>query len=686
LKTTYAVSVCALAAIIAAGAPLAFAQGPGVSELREPITIASTNGLLDILMVARAAPVSTLPGAPIGWVYDICERPQDGSETCPQRNVQPLNLYGGTRLKLQKGDTLRIHLVNQLPPVHDSDHASDPGFEFLALNPTNLHTHGMLVSPHCPSAANPTYGDNVFVLTFNSANGKPEVSPHMHSAVRFDSTDYEIKIPDSHPSGLYWFHPHAHGISLNQISAGMSGIITVGDVSDYVCRDRLCSALVSQIRTRHMILKDTQVLPDGTIQTQEDPDFCPPQPGTGDPARQGSCDGQNDGEEGGPDYTGGKWFVTLSGQQYPSVTVNPALGEIWRLTNASGSASYRLQLWNPAQNRSMLFQILSLDGVSVSPDAGLSDEQKTALGGNKFKSEPCPGGFGPAANRGICTREMLMMPSSRAEVWVTYRDAQDRFALPPKGATAVFRTEGFQTGPSGDYWPQVDLAKVNFVQAPAALMPPVLDVHGEASSLASPLALAHSMAASNQTVAPDASCKALPPGHMRRIFYAVPTSNLDAFGLAYEEIDENGNVVGTPATDVTPFDPMKPTICVPLGPNNAPVTERWQLVNVATEDHNFHLHQTKFRLLTNDEIAGTAPIKGLVLDNVPLPHADGTCGNNPPDDNSNPIADWRAGLCQAYPVTVEIPFTIAGDFVYHCHILEHEDGGMMARIRVRPTK
>jgi FtsP/CotA-like multicopper oxidase with cupredoxin domain len=36
------------------------------------------------------------------------------------------------------------------------------------------------------------------------------------------------------------------------------------------------------------------------------------------------------------------------------------------------------------------------------------------------------------------------------------------------------------------------------------------------------------------------------------------------------------------------------------------------------------------------------------------------------------------------PSTVEIPFTIAGDFVYHCHILEHEDGGMMARIRVRP--
>jgi FtsP/CotA-like multicopper oxidase with cupredoxin domain len=34
------------------------------------------------------------------------------------------------------------------------------------------------------------------------------------------------------------------------------------------------------------------------------------------------------------------------------------------------------------------------------------------------------------------------------------------------------------------------------------------------------------------------------------------------------------------------------------------------------------------------------------------------------------------------PVHVEIPFAEIGDFVYHCHILEHEDGGMMAHIRV----
>jgi FtsP/CotA-like multicopper oxidase with cupredoxin domain len=67
----------------------------------------------------------------------------------------------------------------------------------------------------------------------------------------------------------------------------------------------------------------------------------------------------------------------------------------------------------------------------------------------------------------------------------------------------------------------------------------------------------------------------------------------------------------------------------------------------------------------------------VLHDNVPVRHASGTC---------NTVADWRNGACVTRPVVVEIPFAIAGDYVYHCHILEHEDGGMMARIRVRRSQ
>ena len=183
--------------------------------------------------------------------------------------------------------------------------------------------------------------------------------------------------------------------------------------------------------------------------------------------------------------------------------------------------------------------------------------------------------------------------------------------------------------------------------------------------------------ADNHKVGKVAGCTALAPGHRRRVFFNVPTDNPSGFGLGYEEVDSAGQPVPGSFMDVTPFDPDTPTICLPLGRNNGPANETWELINLAGEDHNFHLHQVKFSVLGADQVTGAQLPTGSILhDNVPLPHALGTCDS---------VATWRSGGCTAYPVKVQIPFTVAGDFVYHCHILEHEDGGMMARIRVRPS-
>jgi L-ascorbate oxidase len=67
---------------------------------------------------------------------------------------------------------------------------------------------------------------------------------------------------------------------------------------------------------------------------------------------------------------------------------------------------------------------------------------------------------------------------------------------------------------------------------------------------------------------------------------------------------------------------------------------------------------------------------GALVDNVPVPHGSDGCDGT--------IDSWRSGACRVQPVEVTIPFSEVGDFVYYCHILEHEDGGMMAHIRVVP--
>jgi FtsP/CotA-like multicopper oxidase with cupredoxin domain len=86
--------------------------------------------------------------------------------------------------------------------------------------------------------------------------------------------------------------------------------------------------------------------------------------------------------------------------------------------------------------------------------------------------------------------------------------------------------------------------------------------------------------------------------------------------------------------------------------------EEWTVRNTANELHTFHIHQTPFQLV---EING-------------VPQA--------PDDHRD-IVDVPIGG----EVKVIIPFThpvIVGRFVYHCHILSHEDKGMMATIEVTP--
>jgi FtsP/CotA-like multicopper oxidase with cupredoxin domain len=113
----------------------------------------------------------------------------------------------GPTLRVQPGDTLHISLINDLPPNRDPlpvDVELPHHF-----NTTNLHTHGLHVSPEGIS-------DNIF--------------RSMEPGQRYE---VEVAIPDDHPRGTYWYHPHHHGSADVQISSGMAGALIVeGDFAD----------------------------------------------------------------------------------------------------------------------------------------------------------------------------------------------------------------------------------------------------------------------------------------------------------------------------------------------------------------------------------------------------------------------------------------------------------------------
>ena len=112
-----------------------------------------------------------------------------------------------------------------------------------------------------------------------------------------------------------------------------------------------------------------------------------------------------------------------------------------------------------------------------------------------------------------------------------------------------------------------------------------------------------------------------------------------------------------------PFDPSSavPNIVVKQGD-----VEDWIIENRSTELHAFHIHQVHFMLL---DYFGAPVNEPFLRDTINVPFYD--------------------GKTLQYPsVKIRLDFrdpNAVGTFVYHCHLLEHEDGGMMGLIRVEPA-
>jgi FtsP/CotA-like multicopper oxidase with cupredoxin domain len=689
------------------------------NAFHEPPVFASQNGTLDILMTAKAKPIPTITFTspttnnhihPTGWAYEICQRTSSGQTSCPTGSGTVWD-YGGIRLALKQSDTLKIHFTNLLPPfdpkklLHSVDEPND------ALNPTNLHTHGLLTPARAASRGNPTWGDDVFVQVFNPANGTPNptFSPHNMGDVVVGSINYNIPVASNQPSGLLWYHAHLHGIALEQLSAGMSGLLTIGSIGDNVTGD-ISSTPWSDANVRHLLLKDVQVaaagtrdfgatcgnapcgeqpVADGEIEGHTDAAFCNQFPGPSE-VRHGSCAGVDQTANGDDNFAGGRWYHTINGIQFPTIPITNPDGEIWRLGTGAGSQTWDLQLVNDQSHKAIAVQLLAIDGVAVSIPGAVPGDTVSMAGG-KFHVVSCPNAVatGPIATLPVCVDEWIMMPSSRVELWVTYRDSSGNVTPSPSGASATFKMQGITMG-SGDGWPAVDLAKVTFNQGTGRKLT-AHQVNVKGSGMTDPGGIFASANPGARPTPLPAGCAALPAGHHRRIFFGFSDVTVDGtFALGYEEVDQNGNVVpGSHQPDPNNLDSLGQfnenvtTICLPLATGQMPATETWELIQLSTENHNFHLHQTRF-------IEKVGPSQSNVFqDNFPLGVAmpDATIADQVNNNQTGVClpSQWRSGHCVSPAVVEQIAFSQLGEFVYHCHILEHEDGGMMARIVVVPS-
>src|SRR5664279_86959 len=231
------------------------------NELVEPPTFYSSNHQLDILITAKTKPITLDTSSPTAWVYEVCYRSDATGNTCPA-DSRTASEYGGMRLQLNRGDHLKIRFINELPPAPpDAEHAQEMP-EMLGANPTNLHTHGLIVEPRQATPSNPTYGDFIYVLAY--PKGKLPKMQMKGLDYTDQPLDYDIYIPPNHPTGLFWIHPHVHGLALNQISYGLAGIITIGSENSLLSAPISATASPSSqpLVVRHLTLKDMEIFPD----------------------------------------------------------------------------------------------------------------------------------------------------------------------------------------------------------------------------------------------------------------------------------------------------------------------------------------------------------------------------------------------------------------------------------------
>ena len=112
----------------------------------------------------------------------------------------------------------------------------------------------------------------------------------------------------------------------------------------------------------------------------------------------------------------------------------------------------------------------------------------------------------------------------------------------------------------------------------------------------------------------------------------------------------------------TPYDPQAtaPNIVVQHGD-----VEDWVIENRTRELHAFHIHQIHFLLVDWNGVPIDEP---YLRDTVNVAYWSG----------QGPYPGVKLRMDFRDPNTI-------GTFPYHCHLLEHEDGGMMGTIRVVPA-
>lgn len=467
-------------------------------------------------------------------------------------------------LHVLPGDRLIITVTNNTPAGMNPMALSSPncGATTMDSSSLNIHYHGTNTSPVCGQ-------DEVIKTVINSGQ----------------TFQYNVAFPSNEPPGLYWYHPHIHGIAEAAALGGGTGALVVDGIN-------AVQPVVAGLPQLILVLRDQPQIqgldegPGGCVNGVPFQDIT---------INNVPIDSNQAAPPNGP--------VTF---QPAVLTVTPSEKQFWRLTNSSADTIIDLQVQYNGVAQTL--QLVDIDGVPVNSQDGTTTPSL------------------------IPVTHFRLPPASRVEFIVT--------TPPPGTKTAQLVTTSINTGVNGDCDPSRPIFNIAL---------------GKDNQINDPTTLATTTVARSSV----------------QRFAGLATAPIAVNRLVY--FDENADqtqfymvVNGQPEAVFNPNAP--PAITATQG-----TVEQWTVENHALENHEFHIHQIHFLVQSQNNFAingqfNAPAIVGQYLDMVEVPGWDG--------DPAHP-----------YPsVTLLLDFRgqDIGTFVFHCHILNHEDLGMMNIIQVVP--
>ncbi|EUB99409.1 multicopper oxidase type 2 [Rhizobium sp. CF080] len=551
-------------------------------------------------------------------------------------DVSPDVPYVSPTIEAAPGHTIRINLNNQLPGEASCTSGGAHPNEPHCFNGTNLHAHGLWINP----AGN---GDNV-LLSINPGVG----------------FQYEYNIPSDHPAGTYWYHTHRHGSTALQVSSGMAGALIIrGDRLPTHGRSGDLDVLLKPLRERVQVFQQIQYAcyepgsripktnPDGTYR----------------------CDEGDTGEiEDYAIFGPGEWlasgrYTSVNGAVLPTFRTSQGEVERWRLIHAGVRDTIALKF-------------VKMANVTALP------QKLDRAAAEKFIHESCIGATVPFH---LVAADGLTMAAAQ-KVDVATLQPGYRFdglvAFPESGTYCVINAAATRAGSvnglgpperligtvevaPGQPFTDIDRHLVDTLSAAATEEMPTIAAAVTAD-------LNDGLKLSKFTPHPDIADSEV-TGQQELTFQIDTSGNPPVFGVSNSL---------NPA-ERQPYDPDRLDRKLALG-----AVEEWTLQS-RLASHPFHIHVNPFQIISIIDPNGKDVSASDAIDNY---SPTGTGVEDPQYRGlKNVWKDtlWIKSLATPgsavgmYRIKIRTRYQrYIGAFVLHCHILDHEDQGMMQNIAI----